>query len=105
MRPSKVLDRVFPTLSLSCCSFGENSLGGVLPFSFSFLSIPSFFCWPFLFSFPPSRNSDPGSHSWLFSPFPTTVRALHFYREKISALPSSTRRVELCSPTLGALSS
>ena len=24
-------------------------------------------------------------------PIPTTVRALHFYREKISALPSSTR--------------
>ena len=35
-------------------------------------------------------------------PLPTTVRALHFYREKISVLPSSTR-VELCLPTLGAL--
>ena len=35
-------------------------------------------------------------------PIPTTVRALQFYREKISS-PSSTR-VELCSPTLGALS-
>ena len=38
------------------------------------------------------------------SPLPDTVRALHFYREKILALPSSTR-VELCLPTLGALSS
>ena len=38
------------------------------------------------------------------SPLPTKVRALHFSREKISALPSSTR-VELCLLTLGALSS
>ena len=39
-----------------------------------------------------------------FPPLPTTVRALQFYREEISALPSSTR-VALCLPTLGALSS
>ena len=32
-------------------------------------------------------------------PLPTTVRALHFYREKILALPSSTR-VELCVCTI-----
>ena len=31
-----------------------------------------------------SRNSDAGSHSRLFSPLPTTVRALHFYRERNS---------------------
>ena len=37
-------------------------------------------------------------------PIPTTVRALHFYREKISGLPSLTR-VEMCLPTLDALSS
>ena len=43
---------------------------------------------PFFFSLPPSRNSDPGTHSRLFSPLPTTVRALHCYREKISALSS-----------------
>ena len=38
----------------------------------------------------PSRNSDPGPHTRLSSSFhlPTTVRALHFYREKRSALPS-----------------
>ena len=41
-----------------------------------------------LFSLPPSRNSDPGAHSRLFSPFPTKVRAVHFRREKISALSS-----------------
>ena len=31
-----------------------------------------------------------------FPPLPTTVRALHFFREKISAL--SLTRVELCLP-------
>ena len=43
---------------------------------------------PFFFSLPPSRDSEPVSHSMLFSPFPTKVRALYFYREKISALSS-----------------
>ena len=38
------------------------------------------------YSLPPSRNSDPGSHSRIFSQPPITVRALQFYREKISAL-------------------
>ena len=33
-----------------------------------------------------SRNSDPGSHSRLFSSLPTTVRTLHFHRENTSAL-------------------
>ena len=42
-----------------------------------------------LFSLPPSRSSEPGTHSRLFPPLPTTVRALHFYRKKMSALPSS----------------
>ena len=35
-----------------------------------------------------SHNSDPGSHSRLFSPLPTTVRAFHFCREMASALSS-----------------
>ena len=50
---------------------------------------------PFFFSLPPSRNSDTGSHSRLFSPLATTVRALHFYCEKISALSSlvDSRRI------------
>ena len=43
-------------------------------------------------------------------PLPSTVRALHFYWEKISVLKTfsflpSLTRVELCLPTLGALSS
>ena len=44
-----------------------------------------------LFFLPPGRKSDPGSHSRLPPPLPTTVRALHFYRENSSDLPSSTR--------------
>ena len=51
-----------------------------------FFPIP-FIIFALLFSLPPSRNSDPGSHSRLFSPLPTTVPALRFLREKISALP------------------
>ena len=48
------------------------------------------------FSLHPSRNSDPGSHGAGSSPpLPTTVRALHFYRDKISANSSlvDSRRV------------
>ena len=41
-----------------------------------------------LFSLPTSRNSGQGSYSRPFSPLPTTVRALHFYSEKTSALSS-----------------
>ena len=64
-------------------------------FFFNFFS-PShepgcFFFFAFLFSLPLSRDSDPASHDRLFFPPPTAVRALRFYREKISALPSSTR--------------
>ena len=68
---------------------------------------------PFIFStlrFPltPSRNSDPGSHSRLFSPLSTACRAFHFHtyiaRRRQPFLASSTR-VELRVPTLGALSS
>ena len=36
--------------------------------SFFFFFHPIFLSSPFLFSLPPSRNSDPGSHSRLFSP-------------------------------------
>ena len=43
------------------------------------------FSMPF-FSLPPSRNSDPGSHNRLFTSLSATVRGLHFYREKISAI-------------------
>ena len=44
---------------------------------------------PFLFSLPPSRNSDPGHIAGSSpSPLPTTVRAFHFHREKTSGLYS-----------------
>ena len=62
-------------------------------FLFFFSSIP-FIISP-LYSLPPSRNSDPGSRNRLFSPLPTAVRVLHFNREKISAISSSSTRVEL----------
>ena len=54
----------------------------------NFFPIP-FIIFALLFSLPPSRNSDPGSHSRVFSP-PTPLRFVPciFYREKISALSS-----------------
>ena len=59
-----------------------------------FFSLP-FIIFALLFSLPPSRNSDPGPHSRLFSPLPNTVRALHFCRDKISSLSSlaDSRRI------------
>ena len=59
------------------------------------------------FSLHPSRNSDPGSHGAGSSPpLPTTVRALHSYRDNISALSSlvDSRRIVL-TYARGALSS
>ena len=57
-----------------------------------------------LLSLLPSRNSDPGAHSRLFSS-PHYGSWLAFYREKMSALSSlvDSRRT-VCLPTLGALS-
>ena len=74
--------------------FGRINLGLLLP---SFI----FFCIPFIIfallspSLPVVRSSDPGSHSELFSPLPTTVRAFISYREKNSAFPSlvDSRRI------------
>ena len=43
---------------------------------------------PFLLLLFPSRNSDRGSHSWLFSPLPTTVGALHLCCDSGLALSS-----------------
>ena len=61
-----------------------------------YFSHPIYYLGP-SFSLPPSRTSDPGSHSRLFPPprHPTTVRVLHFYREKKSALSSlvDSRRI------------
>ena len=49
---------------------------------------PSFTIFALLFSPPPSRNSDQGSHSRLSSPLPATVCALRFYRDTILAISS-----------------
>ena len=57
---------------------------------------------------PLSRNSDLGSHSRPFSPLPTTVRTLHFYREKDSVLSSlivNSRRIVPTHAIIGALDS
>ena len=76
---------------------------------FSFLLFPI----PFIISallfllYINSRDSDPGSHSRLFSALPATVRALHFYREKDSALPSlvDSHRIAPTHAIVGALDS
>ena len=50
------------------CSFGSHGSSVTSPFfAFSFLFIP-FIIFALRFSLPPSRNSDPGSHSGLFPP-------------------------------------
>ena len=72
-------------------------------FSFFYTShvLPSPFC---SLSHLYSRNSDPGSHPKLFSLLPTTVRASHFFiAGRFQLFVSSSTRVELCLPTLGAL--
>ena len=60
---------------------------------------------PFFFSLPRSRNSDPGSHSKLFSPpIPQRFVPCIFITTRIQLFLSSSTRVELCLPTLGTLS-
>ena len=60
------------------------------------------------FTLPSSRNLDTGLHCRVSSPaLLTTVRAMHFMSRRFQSLffiPSSTR-VEVCLPTLGAISS
>ena len=51
---------------------------------FYFFSIP-FIIFALLFCLPPSRNSDPGSHSRLFSPPTHYGSCLAFFSRKISA--------------------
>ena len=64
------------------------------PFSFFFSFFPSHLLSSRSFSLSLNRNSDPGgSHSRLFSPLPTAVRAFHPYREKTSSLVDSHRIV------------
>ena len=54
-----------------------------------------------------SPNSDPGSHSTLFSPLHITAIALNFYREKDSELSPlvDSRRIVPTHATIGALNS
>ena len=61
-----------------------------VPGTFFLFPIPFVF-FALICSLLPSHNSNPGSHGRLFSPLTATVRALHFYREKISVL--RTRRL------------
>ena len=77
-------------------------------FSFYIFSIP-FIILAFLVPLPPSRTSDPGSHSRLFYPPPlrTTARALHSYCDK-GSVPSSRVNSSRIVPThdiIGALDS
>ena len=66
-----------------------------------------FIMFVLLFSLTPSHNSDPGSQSRLFSPLPTTVRALHFFiaRRFKLFLPSSTSVAskEKCIPRVPSM--
>ena len=65
-------------------------------FSFFHLIRVSGIVFALLFSLSPSRNSDPGSDSRVFSPIPVTVHALYFYRERdFSPLFPSSTRVEM----------
>ena len=61
-------------------------------YTYSITAVVPFIVFALLYSLPPSRNSNTGSHSRLFPPLPTTVRAFCFYREKTARLlPESTR--------------
>ena len=64
-----------------------------------FFSPCQFLSSAFFISLPLSGNAHPGSHSRVLSPVLTTVRVLHFYREKISALSSlvDSRRILVLS--------
>ena len=71
-------------------------------FYFLLFSIPfAILSSPFFSLLPPSRNSDPGSHSRLFShPSPLRFVPCIFIARRIQHfLPSSTR-VEVCLPTV-----
>ena len=69
-------------------------------FLFLFFSIP-FIIFALLFSLPPSRNSDPGSHSRLFSPPPHYGSCLAFLsQEDFSSFLVDSRRIVLTMSTL-----
>ena len=60
--------------------------GELIVFYFGFPVPFIIFVFALQFSLPPSRNSDPGSHSRLFSPFPTTVCAFFFIARRLQPL-------------------
>ena len=64
---------------------------------FSFFFSTLFIVFALLVLHPPSRGSDPGSHSRLFYPLPTTVCASRFYREKDSAVFFPRRLASNCA--------
>ena len=53
-----------------------------------------------IFALSPTRNSDPGSPSMLFSPLPTTLRGFIFIATRLQPLLPSSTRIEF---TLEAL--
>ena len=67
---------------------------------------PSYLLSSPFYSLSPSRNSDPGSHSRLFSPPTHYGPCLAFFiARRFQLFLHSSTRVELCLPTLGPLSS
>ena len=76
-----------------------------LSFFFSFLFIP-FIIFALLFFLAPSRESDPGSHmSRRLFPSPLRFVPCIFIARRFQLFRPSSARVELCLPTLRALSS
>ena len=65
-----------------------DDMGSNLRFCFSFFVSVPFIIFALLFSLPPSRNSDPGSHSRLFSPLTHYGPCLAFFFREMSALSS-----------------
>ena len=82
--------------SLQCSPWSQDGSNNFFSFFFFlfFFSIP-FIIFALLFSLPPSRNSDPGSHSRLFSTPTRYGSCLGFFiaRRFQLFLPSSTRVV------------
>ena len=94
------VDRRRQAQGIICCCVLTCKLRRTTPYVLVlFFFFPSHLLSSPFYSLPPSRNSDPGSHSRLFSP-PThygSYLASFFARRFQLFLPSSTR-VELCLP-------
>ena len=72
----------FYTLSSFRCAAQAPANSALMFYFIIYIAFALLFCSLLL---PPSRKSDPVSHSKLSYPLPTTVRAFHFYRDKGSA--------------------